>query len=115
LPHWGAGGNRRRGDDAERRQSVGHGLHGAGDLRVLAVVLLQLLVHDLLDLVRVLDAHRHHAQIVRHVLAAAFNGARKARHRQTARNEIHFTQHRAGRRRTTLDLELSHMTPRGRR
>ena len=52
------------GDDAERRQAVGHGGQGAGDGGFLVMVGLHVLVHQGLELVGVLTAHGQQAQIV---------------------------------------------------
>jgi len=45
------------GDDAERRQAIGHGVQGAGDGGFLVMMSLQVLVHQGLELVWVLAAH----------------------------------------------------------
>ena len=52
------------GDDAERRRSVGERLHGRNDALLLLVVRLQFLVHESVDLVDVVRAHRQHAHVI---------------------------------------------------
>ncbi len=50
------------GDDAQGGQAVGQGLQRVGRGQGLVVVLLQLLLHGVLDLVRILEVHGHHPQ-----------------------------------------------------
>src|SRR3546814_7560293 len=53
-----------RGDDAEARHGVGQGAQGARYLVRFVMVGFQLLVDQRFQLVRILGAERHHAQIV---------------------------------------------------
>ncbi len=61
-----------RGDDAERRQPVGHALQRMRAMQFLMQRLLQLAAHQVLDLMRVVGVHADHPQVVadhrRHVM-----------------------------------------------
>ena len=53
-----------RGDDAQRRQRIGHRLQSVRAVQLLVQDLLQLTRHDVLDLVRIVGVHADHAQVV---------------------------------------------------